>query len=434
MLRPRLALIFLVLALAASVLQAQEAAPAPSISVESDEPSDTEIEQRLTRIYSEVDGLQGVLVSSEAGVVTLGGQVLLASLADEAEELAESVIGVVTVQNEIRRDTGLIKQISPVLAKLQGAADTVLVGLPLGLLAILIVALFWWFGGWLSQAIYLPRGLRPNPFVGELVRLAIRLLLTVIGILLAAEMLEATALLVSVLGGLGVVGLALGFAIRDTIENFVASVLLSIRQPFGVNEHVAVAKKEGRIVRLTSRATIMLDLDGNHVRIPNSAVYKSTIVNFSRNPKRRFDFDVGIDTDFDPAVAQELAVEALAEIPGMLADPGPSCIVHELGDSNVVLRAYGWVDQREVDFSKTRSAGMAAVKRAFEDAEINMPEPIYRLRVENVETTGAVSNQSGPRKLTRSSTPDLQPDTAVVKQVEVHRDGDDLLDDRAPRE
>ena len=409
--------------------------PIAPISTDTTEPTDAEIENRLSDIFSEIEGLEAVTVESEVGVVTLGGTVLRESLSTDAERLAEAVRGVVAVQNDIRRDNRFLQQIKPVIHKISAIVESVLVSLPLILLAAVIVVLFWWLGGWISRVLHLPNAWAPNLFVDELVRLLVRLIIGLVGFLLAAEMLGATALLVSVLGGLGVAGLALGFAIRDTVENFVASVLLSLRQPFGANEHVVIDGNEGRVVRLTSRATILLDFNGNHVRLPNSLVYKSTIVNFSRNSKRRFQFDVGVDTDVEPSVAQGLAVQTLDDIDGVLSEPPPQCVVHALGDSNVVLRVYAWIDQTDTDFTKTRSVCMAAVKHAFESAAINMPEPIYRLRVENVESTAqtnAVVSEERPAPPAASN--DLKPDTAITDQVQQQRDGDDLLNNDAPRE
>ena len=86
------------------------------------------------------------------------------------------------------------------------------------------------------------------------------------------------------------VGLAVGFALRDLVENYIASLMLSLRQPFAPNDQVLIEGFEGRVVRLTSRATILMTLDGNHVRIPNAVVFKGTIVNLSHNPERRLRF------------------------------------------------------------------------------------------------------------------------------------------------
>src|SRR3546814_11391197 len=71
--------------------------------------------------------------------------------------------------------------------------------------------------------------------------------------------------------------------------------MLSRRQPFRANDHVVIEGHEGRVVRLTSRATILMTLEGNHLRIPNSTVFKAVILNYTRNPERRFDFELGIE-------------------------------------------------------------------------------------------------------------------------------------------
>src|SRR5690606_21022551 len=106
-------------------------------------------------------------------------------------------------------------------------------------------------------------------------------------------------------GAAGVAGIILGFAFREIIENYLASILLSLRRPFSTGDHVVVATHEGKVIRLTSRDTILMTLEGNHLRLPNSVVFKAEILNFSRNPLRRFDFSVGlgVDEDISSAIA-----------------------------------------------------------------------------------------------------------------------------------
>ena len=116
------------------------------------------------------------------------------------------------------------------------------------------------------------------------------------------------------LGAAGVAGLAVGFAVKDTIENYVASVMLSVRQPFRPNDHVVIDGKEGRVIRLTSRATVLMTLDGNHLRIPNGAVFKAVILNYTRNAERRFDFKLGVDADDDAQAAATLGVDQRLDI------------------------------------------------------------------------------------------------------------------------
>ncbi len=193
-----------------------------------------------------------------------------------------------------------------------------------------------------------------NPFLRDLAQQTLRIGITVLGLLLALEVLEASTLVGSLLGAAGVLGLAVGFALRDTVENYIASLLLSLRQPFSAGDLITIDGREGRVVRLTSRATILITLDGNHLRVPNANVYKAVIVNYTRNPKRRFQFDVGVDTEQNLAAAQDLAARTLAQMEGVLGDPPPRCTVEQLGDSNVICACSGGWTSRAT--SSTRCA------------------------------------------------------------------------------
>jgi small-conductance mechanosensitive channel len=161
--------------------------------------------------------------------------------------------------------------------------------------------------------------------------------------------------------------LELGFAFQDLAENSLASILLSLRQPFAPNDLVSIDGQQGKVVRLTSRATTLLTLDGNHLRIPNATVFKATILNFTRNPERRFTFAVGIDTEELIPRAQALAVQTLATSPGVLRDPPPLCLVETLGESTVELSMVAWVDQRASDYVKARSEAIRRIKEAFDE-------------------------------------------------------------------
>src|SRR3546814_11078598 len=104
-------------------------------------------------------------------------------------------------------------------------------------------------------------------FLAELLATLVRFVFVVLGIVAGLEVLGATALLGALLGGAGVIGIAIGFAIRDTVDNYVSSLMLSLRQPFRANDHVVIEGQEGRVVRLTSRSTILMTLACNHLRL-----------------------------------------------------------------------------------------------------------------------------------------------------------------------
>jgi small-conductance mechanosensitive channel len=227
--------------------------------------------------------------------------------------------------------------------------------------------------------------LAKNSFAQELARQVAMFAILALGALVALELLEATALVAALLGTAGIAGIAIGFAFRDLAENYISSVLLSLRQPFAPNDHVVIDGNEGLVIRLTSRATILMTLDGNHLRLPNSKVFKATILNYTSNPTRRFAVAVGVGVDVDLGEAQRLGIEVLRAMPGVLAVPPPSARIEALGDSNVTVRFFGWVDQREHDFSQIASLAIRRVKLTLDEAGIDMPEPIYRVKLETIE-------------------------------------------------
>lgn len=244
--------------------------------------------------------------------------------------------------------------------------------------------------------IKLPRRITPNPFVASLVSGAARAIVLLIGFVVALDLIGATAVLGSVLGAAGVVGIAIGFAVRDVLENYLAGLLLSLRHPFSTRDLVRIEGHEGTVLRLTPRSTLLMGLDGNHIRIPNATVFKGIIINYTREPKRRFSFQVGVDVGSDLVETRDIVMNALEGMDGVLDDPAPICNIEKLADSNVALFIAGWMDQSTHDFARIRSEAIRLVKETLDEALIAMPEPIYNLRLTG---PGAPStDQSAPQR------------------------------------
>jgi small-conductance mechanosensitive channel len=414
--------------------------PSPTGTIEAQEPgaSDPRIAQRIRGIFSELPSLGRVTVRVQQGVVTLGGTVATAADRTKAEGIAGRVAGVVTVEDKIVRDKSLdtsvagLKKVSDKFAGL--ASDLPLVGV-----ALLVALLISMIGYGLARLGGVWRRLTGNPFLAELIASALRFVFVLGGIIVALNMLGAGTLLGAVLGGAGVVGLALGFAMKDTIENYVSSLMLSLRQPFRANDKVRIDDFEGRVVSLTTRATILMTDDGNHLRVPNSTVFKAVIVNYTRNPHRRFDFILQIDTKADPAKARHCGYRALKALDFVLDEPAPSAAVKDMLYPNIALQFVGWLDQSKTDFGKGRSKALEAVKRALEENDLAIPDPITRVRMETDVAEGKAESASPPppEPATRDEG-DVAPEHAVTAMVDKERaetDGrKDLLDSSRPVE
>lgn len=413
----------------------EERATAP-LPATVDEASDRQLERALSERLARVEGLRDPTVRVEAGWVYLGGTAVSAAARDEAEAIARRTAGVVEVDSSIEVTTAVGERLTPALEHLRERLRSWGQALPLFAVALALAVAFGLLSRWLGARERWFRRLIRNPFLADLVRQLSATALFLLGVLLALELMEATALVGALLGAAGLLGVAVGFAFRDLAENYITSLLLSVRQPFEPNDHVVIDGEEGKVVRLTSRATILMTLDGNHLRLPNAKVFKATILNYSRNPLRRFSIAVGVGPAEDLLEAQRLGVGVLGATEGVLADPEPWAEVAELGESNVLLRFYGWVDQREANFFRVRSSAVRRVKDALDEAEIEMPEPAYRVRLVRPEEEEPEARREPPGA--RAPTVEqIEEADAVDRQIAAERaasPGEDLLDREAPKE
>ncbi len=364
-------------------------------------PADARIAERLTDIFSQIGDLDAVTVTVRSGVVTLAGTVPGKQSAEEALALTRKITGVVYVRDRIEEATEVSARVSPAIAKLRDLWKRTRALLPVIAVAVAIVVAFWLLGSFLARRRGLFRWLGFSDLASELARRVIRTVIVGLGVVIALEILDATAVVGAILGIAGVAGVALGFAFRNIVENYLAGVLLSTRNPFSIGDHVEIGGFSGKVARLTSRDTVLMTLDGNHLRIPNGSVINKELINYTRNPLRRFEFAVGVSVDLDLNDARNVGLETLRALRGILADPAPAALVEELGDSAVVLRFFAWIDQTDSDFLKARSEAIRMVKSAFDEHDIEMPEPIYRVhlrdKVPAPDSAPAPSKKSLPK-------------------------------------
>lgn len=401
-------------------------------------PDDAELEQRLQATFGEIDEFEGITVDVRHGVVHLEGAVVNPNQADEAQRLAQEFAGVVYVDNDVTAETDLADRVTPAVSRLQEYGRAFVEYLPVGLVAIFVIlltgAMARWIGTW-----EVGKRLRLSSVAWTLVRRSIQVVLVLVGLLVTFDLLGVTSLVGALLGTAGVAGLAIGFAFQDIIENYLAGVLLSLRRPFRINDFVSIGGHEGRVVRMTARELVLLTFEGNHVRMPNATVFKSVLVNYTLNPNRLVVFDVGIGTDVDLVTVQRLGVETLAAMNGILEEPPPFARIKALGDSSVQVRFHGWVDQSEVDFFKVQSEAIRLVKATFDEADIDMPDPTFRIvqasAAEPSEVEGPEMERLSESVQEQARTADVERDGRMEAQVaeEAQRpDEENLLTDDSP--
>lgn len=289
------------------------------------------------------------------------------------------VEGVVAIENEVTETTDVVQRLNPAVERFKVRAKQMIAFLPLAMIALGLFVVIVLLGFAIARRKQPWDSLAPNAFIADIYRQILRLAFVIGGLVAALDIVNATALLSGILGAAGIVGLAIGFAVRDTVENFIASIMLSIRQPFRPNDTVEIEGDTGKVIRLTSRATILLSFDGNHIRIPNSTVFKSRIVNFSRNAERRFTFELGVDPAADLAHAQSLALITLEGLPFVLSTPQASVWIESVGDSSVNMGMAGWINQNDTSIVLARSEAIRLVQASYDTAGIAAQAPAYRV-------------------------------------------------------
>lgn len=375
----RLSLLFALFLSFALPAVAQEANG--TITTETSAQQDAAIATRLREILNELGNYENVSVTVSEGVVTIRGTTTSAIEAVELEQLAARVQGVVAVRNQVTETTDIGDRLNPAIERFRARVDQFIAFLPLALIAGAVFAVVVFTGFAIARMQRPWERLAPNAFIAEIYRQLLRITFVIFGIVIALDILNATALLSTILGAAGIIGLALGFAVRDTVENFIASVMLSFRQPFRPNDTVEINGDIGKVIRLTSRATILLSFDGNHIRIPNATVFKSRIINYTQNAERRFMFPIMIERDADLQQTRALVAQTVQDLPFVLSDPAALTWIEALHPAGIELVVTGWVDQNETSIVLGKGEALRQVKLALQGAGVVIPDATQALQL-----------------------------------------------------
>jgi small-conductance mechanosensitive channel len=336
---------------------------------------DYEIRERLEKILLATGWFIDPKVEVQDGVVFLTGYAKNADHRKWAGDLARNTQDVVAVVNQMQVVEPSIWDFSPAFLELREIWRGFIRSLPL--VGFSLLALFVTFVVSRLIANATRQTLRkrlPNALIANVASYTVRISTFLVGVFIIFQIAGLTSIATTVIGGTGLLGIVLGIAFRDITENFLASIFLSAQNPFRSGDLVEIDGILGFVEALTTRVTILLTQDGNHVQIPNATVYKSNIYNFTTNPNRRADFIIGIGYDDSISKAQEVALKVLQGHPAVLGEPEPLTLVDTLGSSTVNLRIYFWIDGKEHSFIKVKSAIIRLTKHAFEDAGISMPD------------------------------------------------------------
>jgi len=204
----------------------------------------------------------------------------------------------------------------------------------------------------------------------------------IVGLVMAADQLGINV--AAALAGLGVAGLALGFAAQDSVANVISGILIFWDKPFVVGDWIETGGNSGRVTEITLRSTRMRTNRNTYVVIPNKTVIDAVLENYSKHGELRIDVPVGIAYKEDIRQAREVLLDAVRPLRDVMAQPEPDVVVESLGDSSVNLMVRVWVENADAMLRGT-VAVVEASKLALDAAGIQIPFPHLQLFIDDVE-------------------------------------------------
>jgi len=172
---------------------------------------------------------------------------------------------------------------------------------------------------------------------------------------------------------IGAAGLAIGFALQDSLGNFAAGVMLIVFRPFKSGDYVEAGGVAGIVENVQVFATVIRTGDNKEMTVPNGSIMGSSITNYSAKPTRRVDMVFGIGYDDDIKRAKQILHDVVSADDRILAEPEPTIAVSELADSSVNFVVRPWANF--ADYWPVRFDITENVKLEFDKHEISIPFP-----------------------------------------------------------
>ena len=200
--------------------------------------------------------------------------------------------------------------------------------------------------------------------------------------------------IVSLVAGLGIVGLAVGFAAQSTLANFIAGITILVEQSFQVGDWIRIGDKEGRVVKISLRATQILDRDNIIIIIPNATMSSSEIVNLTSKKMIRFSVKVRVALHADIVQARNAILGKLSKEEVVLKHPMPLVTVDELGEYALILTVRFWVAPLSVARIPIIKENLTErIKQSLDEAGIEIPYPYRKIILTDVDDESILTNK-----------------------------------------
>ncbi|MBE9016764.1 mechanosensitive ion channel protein MscS [Chroococcidiopsis sp. CCALA 051] len=266
--------------------------------------------------------------------------------------------------------------------KIGGLIDSFIIMLPNIILAVIVFIIFFFVARWLKLLVKrLTRRHRQARNLGMVLGRLAQGAVILLGLFVALSIVIPTFRAGDLIQLLGISGVAIGFAFRDILQNFLAGILILLTEPFKIDDQIVFKDFEGTVENIETRATTIRTYDGRRIVIPNSELFTNSVTVNTAFDARRIEYDVGIGYGDDVNEAKRLMLEAIYSVDDVLRDPAADVLVLELAESSVNIRARWWIKPpRRIDDLNSRDKVISAIKqKLYVENGIDLPYPTRQI-------------------------------------------------------
>lgn len=373
-----------------------------------------QIERQLLTVLETPQGISRARIAAAgenaaSRQITMAGRVLMQVTREDAEANGmaldaqarewASILETALAQASTRRTSERARFVTDVRASVDTAFARLLEAaisiVPRALAALLVIGVFWALAAGVRAVVrMISRRLIHDRTVENLIKQVSYYTVWLLGLIVAATAfgLEPGALAT----GLGLTSLALGFALKDILSNFVSGLLILTLRPFQLGDQIVIGETEGTVERIELRATQIRTYDGRRVLVPNADTFTSRVTNNTAAPVRRGQVVCYLGYDVELQKVLRVLEEATLRADGVIAEPQPSVAIREMGQSELAFQVQFWCDSRRSDFMLTASRVRANLIDALRAAGIALPGPAVHQVV--LREAGPAPDQALPRR------------------------------------
>ena len=340
--------------------------------------TDEEIQTRLTEILSATEWFQNLEIRVQDGVVVLKGETTREELKQRAAELVRNAEGVAVVVNEIKWDKSpnLQNAINLAFESVWTIWEDFLAHSPLliiGILALLATILI--NRVVLSIVGRVTKRARFRTSLRDLILQLVSIGVWIVGLLVAAVIVFPGLTPTKALTVLGLGSVAIGFAFKDIFENFFAGILILWKYPFDKGDFVEFENVKGKIEDISIRTTMVRQVDGQLVVVPNATIFKNPVDVLTSLKIRRTTVPVGVSYSTDLGEAQRLLRETLKDCSTVSDQRDIEVFAQEFGASSINFEVTWWCGSTPLEIRESRDEVVRSIKSKFDAANIEIPFP-----------------------------------------------------------